>query len=366
MGFFSMPKYCSKNRLWSTVSKRKMIFRPTTRVQLNLAKQVGRTMGNFRNQWVLVMICDDQWWFRLSISSNDAANTEKTCFSFGNDKKTFNIPKALHIGIFGLEIFQRHRWTSKDTRFLFIEIDKRYTAKLFSLYSSCLFGILTSTFRIVFFSQSFTNLGGSDLIFSGRQKTARFSSVRYLLCQRFQGWTCDHDLNHSEVFDVLDVSASYEHVYYIYIYHTYKLQHRYDMYIINIHYTDIPSPSLWLHHIKVCSIRVVQDSLIPKTRTEYLQYCYFYLIISIISGIVFDNLRHVRKSLGQQRALSISRWSPPSWRAGPAVVLTNFSPWNRGSTRGFLLGLYTASIVPHGTKCKKKLNKSQTQSLLYA
>ena len=39
--------------------------------------------------------------------------TLATCFSIGKRLKTFNIPKALHIGIFGLEIFQRHRWTSK-------------------------------------------------------------------------------------------------------------------------------------------------------------------------------------------------------------------------------------------------------------
>ena len=39
-----LPSHCSKNRVWSTVSNRKMIFRPTTRVQLNLA--VRRACNN--------------------------------------------------------------------------------------------------------------------------------------------------------------------------------------------------------------------------------------------------------------------------------------------------------------------------------
>lgn len=82
--------------------------------------------------------------------------------------KTFSIPKALHIGIFGLEIFQRHRWTWKWHQMSIHQSWQTIQNCIHSPYASCLHfcfhlvsRILTSTFRIIFFSQSFTNLGGS-------------------------------------------------------------------------------------------------------------------------------------------------------------------------------------------------------------
>lgn len=75
------------------------------------------------------------------------------------------------------------------------------------------------------------------------------------------------------------------------------------------------------------------------------------------SNLLYD---HIWYHLRQRRALSISRWSPPSWRAGPAVNLTDVFhgglPWKHWDV---LLGLYTASIVP-----RKKAKKTQ-QNLKY-
>ena len=73
---------------------------------------------------------------------------------------------------------------SKDTvgpqrtpDFYSLKLTKDTLQNIFSLYSSCLVGILTSTFRIIFFSQSFTNLGGSaDLIFQAVKKPQIFLS----------------------------------------------------------------------------------------------------------------------------------------------------------------------------------------------
>lgn len=159
MGFLgwrsSMPKYCSKNRLWSTVSNRKMIFRPTTRVQLNLAKEYWWWLVMKEAKHILTW-CGKHLQHVSALETIE--NFQHTKGTSHWDLWTWNIPK-----------------TPLDLKWHQISLTN-YT-KLYDhspcmhLVSICCFHlvsrILTSTFRIIFFSQSFTNLGGSaDLILS--------------------------------------------------------------------------------------------------------------------------------------------------------------------------------------------------------